>query len=313
MEFTCKPCDSKFSTKANFDRHVETDKHKKCCAPPPEQQQSQFEQLLAAIQSLKQTVSEMKDEIVCLKEIVHGKMQAPQVVKAHDATQAVALASLSEANKSLVFDASQMHLKHTHEVEIAAIKSQHSIELLRSKMVMLSEAPLKSIKKTITAKQEESADDEDEEPKEVKKIKKTTSAKLLEDSIKKISDFSDKKFFYKKGGYYDKTKSEACSTGKFTKNTFDYVGDHFDEIQTMEAKDKTQLEQHIIRLMKRQIEHFHHMIDPFDMKAVGDLANLLAECDGDCGLYIFTEALKMHREKLTEIAGNFATEPDRSK
>jgi hypothetical protein len=297
MPHCCLICKTEYSTKTNLNRHLTNPAHLKLCVE---------------VEALPKTNGTFHD-LELKVEMLEGKVVA--LIK-QVSEQAAALASLSEVNKSLTLESSQMRLKHAHEVEMASMKSQHAIELMRLKTANeiedATQSPMRSIKKTIKAKHEEPESEEDEEPKEVKNIKKTPSAKLLQDSIKKISGFNDKKFFYKKGGYYDKSRGEACSTCKFIKSTFDYVGDHFDEIKNMEAKDKTQLEQHVILTIKRKIEHFHHIMDPLDMKSSGDLMNLLVECDSDCGYYMFDEALKMHKEKQMEMVDNFAT-PDTSK
>jgi hypothetical protein len=294
MPHCCLICKTEYSTKTNLNRHLINPAHLKLCVE------------VEALPKTNDTFHDLELKV----EMLEGRVVA--LIK-QVSEQAVALASLSEVNKSLTFESSQMRLKHAHEVEMAAMKSQHAIELMRLKTANETEdakqSPMRSIKKTIKAKHEEPESEEDEEP--VKKIKKTS--RLLEDSIKKISDLNDKKFFYKKGGYYDKSRGEACSTCKFIKSTFDYVGDHFDEITNMEPKDKSQFEQHVILTIKRKIEHFHHIMDPLDMKSSGDLMNLLVECDSDCGCYMFDEALKMHRSKMNEMVEIFATQPDTSK
>lgn len=238
MSFTCEPCDSKFSTKANFDRHVETDKHKKCCAPPPEQQRSQFEQLLAAIQSLNQTVSEMKNEIICLKEIVNGKSQATTITQSYvePITQATAI-------------------------------TQPNVEPITQVTTITQPYAEPSVEDQAVTKQ-----------KIIKPIKKTPSEKLLESAKQKLSDLNEKKLCYKNGMSYDKTHGEECSTYKFIKSSFNFLKLHDAEIEEMEASDKIKLMSYAMILTKSKIVELFEMIDPYDMASPQNISQLIAEC-----------------------------------
>jgi cell division septum initiation protein DivIVA len=245
MSFTCEPCDSKFSTKANFDRHVETDKHKKCCAPPPEQQRSQFEQLLAAIQSLNQTVSEMKNEIICLKEIVNGKSQATTITQPYvePITQATAI-------------------------------TQPNVEPITQVTTITQPYAEPSVEDQAVTKQ-----------KIIKPIKKTPSEKLLESAKQKMSDLNEKKLCYKDGKSYDKTHGEGCSTCKFVKSSFNYLELHDAEIQEMEAIDKDKLMSYVMMLTRSKIVELHERMDPYDMASAQNIINLVNECAKKYSMY----------------------------
>ena len=269
MNFTCKPCDAIFTTKANFERHIETDKHKKCCSVPVEEQQIEFAQIFAAInaqtneiRSLKQTVEHIQIEVASLKEMLKEKTEEATLLR-------------TEIKKQ--FTPSTVQPK---QAEPEAPDAKPAVP-----------APLPTVNVQEVTKQ-----------KIIKPIKKTPSEKLLESAKQKLSDLNEKKLCYKNGMSYDKTHGEECSTYKFIKSSFNFLKLHDAEIQEMEACDKIKLMSYAMMLTKSKIVELFEMIDPYDMASPQNISQLIAECSNTFPEY--NEFTKICMLKYREIAAN---------
>jgi hypothetical protein len=102
MPHCCLICKTEYSTKTNLNRHLTNPAHLKQCTEVEElpKTNDSFKGLELKVEALEGMI------IALIKQV---------------SEQAVALASLSEVNKSLIFEASQTRMKHVHEVEASAL------------------------------------------------------------------------------------------------------------------------------------------------------------------------------------------------